>query len=319
MVRETPAEDDQDDLEIVDAHQHFWDLERNDIPWLRDEPQIPFRYGDYDLIRRSYLPADYRRDAVNQRIVQSVYVETEWHPSAPLDETRWAHEVSAATSLPNAVVAQARLERADVQAVLEGHAAFPLTRGIRQKPRAAGSPGEAKRNRPGSMDDEQWRRGYAILERHRFSFDLQVPWWHLDEAHDLAVDFPGTTIVLNHTGLPADRSREGLAGWRTALEHLARAENVALKISGLGQPGRPWTVRDNGPVIRDALSIFGTGRCMFASNYPIDRLCAGFDTIWQGFKTVTSDLGPHTRGMLFAGNARRIYRIGAQPPSVWSA
>ena len=68
------------DLPVVDAHQHFWDLERNYLPWLCDEPPIPFRYGDYSALRRNYLPADYLRDAAGHDVVKTVYVETEWDP-----------------------------------------------------------------------------------------------------------------------------------------------------------------------------------------------------------------------------------------------
>src|SRR3954452_18388403 len=63
---------------IVDAHQHFWQPDRNPHPWLRPGVQIPFRYGNYDAIKRRYLPDDYRRDAGRYRIVQTVYVETGW-------------------------------------------------------------------------------------------------------------------------------------------------------------------------------------------------------------------------------------------------
>ena len=75
---------------IVDAHQHFWDPTVNDHPWLRPEVLIPFRYGDYSAIKRRYLPDDYRRDSAGHDIVQTVYVETEWNPSDPVGEVRYA-------------------------------------------------------------------------------------------------------------------------------------------------------------------------------------------------------------------------------------
>jgi predicted TIM-barrel fold metal-dependent hydrolase len=148
-----------------------------------------------------------------------------------------------------------------------------------------------------------------MLERHGLSFDLQTPWWHLDAAADLAKDFPATQIIINHTGLPADRSPEALAAWRHALERAAAQPNVALKISGLGLPGRPWTVATNGPVIRDALAIFGLDRTMFASNFPVDSLVGDFDTIFSGFLAATASLPGSDRDRLFHDNARRIYRL----------
>ena len=77
--------------------------------------------------------------------------------------------------------------------------------GIRYKPAAAARAQEAIRGAAGSMDDPAFRAGYARLAAHGLSFDLQTPWWHLDAAAELARDFPDTTIILNHTGLPADR------------------------------------------------------------------------------------------------------------------
>lgn len=115
------------------------------------------------------------------------------------------------------------------------------------------------------MDDPDWRDGYAQIEGHGLSFDLQAPWWHLEQAFDLATDFPQTSLILNHTGLPSDRSAEGLRAWRQALEKLARAPNTALKISGLGQRGVRWTAGDNVPLMQEAIAVFGVDRCMFAA------------------------------------------------------
>jgi predicted TIM-barrel fold metal-dependent hydrolase len=297
------------ELAIIDAHQHFWDLERNYLPWLKDEPPIPFRYGDYSALKRTYLPADYLQDAAGHKVEKTVYVETEWDPKDPLGETRWVQSLIAATGFPHGIVAQAWLDRADVADVLTAQAAMPRVKGIRQKPKAAARPEDAVRGLAGSMDDPAWRAGFAHLEPLGLSFDLQTPWWHLDAARDLARDFPKTRIILNHTGLPADRSAEGLAAWRRAMSALADALNVALKISGLGQPGRPWTVEANGPIVLDAIRIFGVGRCMFASNFPVDGLCASFDQIFKGFAAITRDLAAADRHRLFRDNAAKIYRL----------
>ena len=116
--------------------------------------------------------------------------------------------------------------------LLASHAAVPIVRGVRHKPAAAAKPADARRGAPGSMDDPRWREGYALLARHGLSYDVQTPWWHLDAAVDLARDFPTTQIIVNHTGLPADRSPEALAAWRRALERAAAQPNIALKISG---------------------------------------------------------------------------------------
>jgi len=159
------------------------------------------------------------------------------------------------------------------------------------------------------MDDPKWRAGYALLDRYRFSFDLQTSYWHLAEAAELARDFPGISILINHTGLPVDRTAEGLSGWRATLELVAAEPNTALKISGLGVEGQPWSLAANAPVIRDAIRIFGSDRCCFASNYPVDRLVASFDAIFGGFKAAVAELPAEDQRKLFHDTAIRLYRI----------
>ena len=296
-------------LPIADAHHHIWDLALKAHPWLSDESKLPFRYGDISAIRKTYLPADYRSDSRRFNVVKTVYVEAEWDSSDPIGESRWVHAMAARHGLPNAMVAQARLDRDDAAEVLEQQAAFPLIKSVRHKPKSATRRSDARRGDSGSMDCPQWRKGFALLANHGLHFDLQTPWWHFDAASELARDFPGTTIIVNHTGLPADRSPEGVAGWRSAMELLAAQANVMLKISGLGVPGCRWTKELQGPVVGDAIRIFGVERAMFASNFPVDSLVATFDEIYESFLAITRDIPDAVRGKLFHDNAARIYGL----------
>ncbi|MGL4323063.1 MAG: amidohydrolase family protein [Beijerinckiaceae bacterium] len=292
---------------IVDAHHHLWDPVRNYHPWLRDEPMIPFRYGDYSAIRRPYLTADYRSDAAPWVIDASVYVETEWDPADADGEMRFVSDLRRATGLPTVAVAQAWLDQPDCASVLEQHAARGFVRSVRHKPRANPHPQQGS---PGGLTDTAFRDGVRTLQPLGLRFDLQTPWWHLGEARQLADDFPSTQIILNHAGLPADRSPEGIAGWHEAMQILAGAPNVAVKISGLGQKGLPWTAAANRAIVLAVIDLFGVERCMFASNFPVDSLCASFATIFGGFESIVGDFGEAEKDALFAANARRIYAIG---------
>lgn len=298
-----------DDLPIIDAHQHFWDLSRNYYPWLCDVEPIPFRYGDYSALRRSYLPPDYCADTAGHRIVGTVHIEAEWDRASPVEETRWLEAVASRYGLPSGIVVHAALDQEGAAETIARQAESPLARGVRHKPHAAASPADAQRGHVGSMDDPRWRRGYEILERYGFSFDLQTPWWHLDAAADLARDFPKTQILINHTGLPADRSPEGLAGWRRAMETVARNPNVAVKISGLGQLGQPWMSESNGPIIRETVNLFGPERCLFASNFPVDSLVASYDTIVRVMRAALSGRSLEEQELIFSANAIRLYRL----------
>jgi predicted TIM-barrel fold metal-dependent hydrolase len=282
---------------IADAHQHFWDPRVNYHPWLCDEPPIAFRYGDYSSLRRPYLPADYFADARGHDVAKTLYVETEWSPRDPLGETAWVERLRRETGFPTAMVAQAWLDREDAAEVLERQSAFAFVRGIRHKPRR------------GAMRDPRWRAGYALLERLGLRFDLQAPWSELADAVALCRAFPRTQLVLNHTGLPADRSADGIAGWKRALRALAGSAHAAIKISGIGVPGRRWTADLNREVVLSAIEIFGVERAMFASNFPVDGLCAAFGEIYSGFRAIVRDFTPVEQRMLFHDNAVRIYAM----------
>src|SRR2546421_692092 len=298
-----------DNFPIVDPHQHFWNLSRNYYPWLCDPKPVHFRYRDYSALKRNYLPPDYLRDAAGLNIVKTVHEDALWEPSDLAGESRWLETVAAEYGYPHACIGSGPFTRNDIEQVLAGHAKSKLTRGVRNFPVAAARPSEGKRGEAGSMDDPKWRRGYALLEKHGFSFDVQTPWWHLDALAELARDFPNTQIVIVHTALPVDRSEEGLAGWRAALQTAAAQPNVAIKISGLGRPGLPWTLTANGPIIRDTIDIFGPERCMFASNFPVDGLTGSFPVIYGGFPPALSNPPVAERPIVFHDNAMRIYRL----------
>jgi predicted TIM-barrel fold metal-dependent hydrolase len=291
---------------VVDAHHHVWDTRLGTYPWLCDDPPIRFRYGDYAAIRRPYLPAEYSANAAPFTVNASVYVEAEWRHDDPAGEMDYIADLRSRHGLPSVAVAQAWLDRSDCPAVLERHAARSFVRSVRHKPRANPAPGGA----PGGMADGQWRAGFARLAGLGLRFDLQTPWWHLGEARALADAFPSTRIILNHAGLPSDRTAEGVAGWRAAMGVLAGAPNVMVKISGIGQPGIAWTAGVNREVVLTTIDLFGIDRCMFASNFPVDSLCGTFPQIFGGFQDIVADFPQHDQDALFAENARRIYAIG---------
>lgn len=292
---------------IIDAHHHFWDPQLNDHPWLSPQANIAFRYGDYSAIKRRYMPEEYFADARDHNIVQTVYVETEWNPQDPIGETRFVEALAARYGVPNAIVAQAWLDHPDALAVLREQASFSAVRSVRHKPGGPDTPQQVGSCRT-LMSDEHWRRGFAALQGLGLHFDLQTPWWNLPEAQLLARDFPDTTLILNHAGLPNDRSEQGLNAWHAAMAQLAQWPNVQVKISGLGQRGKPWRAQDNAWIVNQVIDLFGSQRVMFASNFPVDSLCGSFDDIYSGFKHMVADRPLADQERLFYSNAQRIYR-----------
>jgi predicted TIM-barrel fold metal-dependent hydrolase len=298
----------QYDGPIVDAHHHFWEPSLGRIPWLRPDARIPFRYGDYGPIKRDYLPPDLLADAGPLPVVSTVTMETEWELADPLGEIDHIEGVQRRYGLPDAAVAHAVLADPNVEDVLERLADRPIVRGVRNKPGQAPAP-QRTTAEPTLMTDDQWRRGYARLAAHGLDFELQTAWWHLDEAVQLGRDFPDTPITINHTGLPADRSRQGVEAWAAALARIAALPHVWLKISGIGLPGVPWTVRANCEIVERAAEIFGQDRIMFASNFPVDGLTGSYQDIMGGFLEIASSWSIDEQRKAFAENAVRRYRL----------
>ena len=297
-----------DDLRIVDAHHHLWDLGGPlRYPWLTSGEHAYL--GDYSALRRSYLPEEYRRDTALHRVVATVHVEAECDRAQQVAETRWLTELNARYGMPNAIVAHAWVDTPEAEEILAEHCRSPLVRGIRTKPVTAPNPGESVRGQKRSLQDPKWVEGLGLLEKYGLSWDLRVPWWHLEEAAEVARHYPGMTIILNHTGYPWHRTPEALAVWRRGMRALADCPNLSCKISALCVKGEPWTLEANRPIILETIDMFGADRCMFASNFPVDSLKGSWDYIYSRFKKAVAHLPRADQEKLFADNAIRIYRI----------
>jgi predicted TIM-barrel fold metal-dependent hydrolase len=300
---------EQNKIRIVDAHHHLWDLKGPvTYSWLIKPRQD--MVGDYSKIQTNFLPADYLRESRSYDVVATVHIEAEAdHATEQLRETQWLTQVNADNGFPNVLVAHAWVDTPDAEEVIKKQSGNRLVRGIRSKPVTSAAPNECVRGQPRSMQDERWLRGLALIEKHQLSWDLRIPWWHLKEAAEVVKQYPNLTVILNHTGCPWDRSVEGLAGWRQGMEALASNPNVACKISGFFFPRGAWKSETLTPIIRDAISIFGVERCMFASNFPVDGLKGSWDHLYSCFKAAVADLPLAERRKLFSENALRFYGI----------
>ncbi|WP_144721568.1 amidohydrolase family protein [Agrococcus jejuensis] len=294
--------------DLVDAHHHFWEPGDGRQPWLRPGVRIPFRYGDYDAIKRDYLPDDLRRDAASagMRLVGCVTMETEWDDDDPLGEIDHIESVRQRFGLPSAAIGRVQLQRADAAATLEAMAQRSIVRGIRHKPGQTASPSDAGTT---LLSDAGWRAGYARLATLGLDFELQTAWWHLDEAMDLVRAHPDTRLTINHTALPADRSRAAIDDWAAAIGRIAALEQVWMKVSGIGVPGAAWTVDANREIVLRAIDAFGPDRILFASNFPVDSLAGSYADILGGFAEIVAEHAPHEQRAMFVDNAVRRYRL----------
>jgi predicted TIM-barrel fold metal-dependent hydrolase len=301
-------------MQVVDPHVHFWDLDTHHYPWLAN-PGVSF-VGDARALRFNYLPADLLREAGAIDVLQVVHVEANHDPADPVEETRWlqgladtAADTGSARSFPDAIVAAADLSAPNAQAVLEGHAAFSRTRGIRQILNVHADPLYDYVCRH-YLRDAAWRANFALLARYGLSFDLQLYPAQMEEAAALARSHPDIALIVNHAGMFVDRnSVEGFRAWRDGLRALAACPNVTVKISGLAMFDHRWTVESLRPYVLETIDAFGAERSMFASNFPVDRQFGSYADLWHAYAQIVSGASPAEREALFLGNARRVYHL----------
>lgn len=299
-------------IDVIDAHHHLCTLSTASYPWL--EGPAPARYHGNDLpLRRDYLLEDYVADAagleaLGMRLVGSVHVEN--GAADPLWESRWLHGIITSADLPSAQVAKVDLAAPDAGQAIARHATLTSVRGVRDILNWHADPFYRHRDRADLLTDDAWLRGFGALAAHGLSFDLQVFADQLADAASLAARFGDTSIVLDHAGMPIDRSPAGLHRWRAQLSVLAAEPNTTVKISALGTLDHDWTTDTIRRIVRETIDVFGPQRCMFASNFPVDGLYSSFTALFAAFDEITSDLDDAERAALFAGTAARIYRIG---------
>jgi predicted TIM-barrel fold metal-dependent hydrolase len=291
---------------VIDPHHHLWDLSLYNYPWLAPRPQ-PDRLAS---IRRTYLLDDYLADTRSQDLVKSVHIQAEIEPSRAVDETVWLQGIADRHGFPHGIVAWAPLHEGDAaEPVLEAHARHPNVRGIRQLLNWHPDPTKSQCARADYLTDPRWQAGYALLAKYGMSFDLQVYPIQMHDAAALASQFSNTPIIVNHTGLPRDRDPASLDQWRRGMRTLAERPHVSAKISGLGVTDPDWTVDSLRPFVLETIEIFGVDRCMFASNFPVDKAYSSFDVLYDAFRSITRNFSAAEQHALFHASAERLYRL----------
>jgi predicted TIM-barrel fold metal-dependent hydrolase len=293
-------------IPIVDGHFHLWTLEDLEYPWLA--PGAPPRpFGDHGPIKKTYGPAEYRSDWNDLSVVASVHVQA--NCADPRGETRWLVSCAERTGIPAAIVAYADLTAEDVEQKLEELAGEPLVRGVRMMLNWHADPARRAAEPFDLMQDESFRRGFSLLHRHGLSFDLGCLPSQLGMACELADANPGTAILLNHLGWPLLADEDGEATWRKGMIELARRPNVFLKVSGLWPIDRHWNPGALRGFVCDAIGWFGFERCLYGSNFPIEKLMTSMPQQIQALVEILNDAAPADLEALFSGTARRAYRL----------
>jgi L-fuconolactonase len=322
----TAEEPIEPDLPIIDPHHHLWDRPGN-----------------------RYMLDELAADVGGQNVRQTVFVEctSMYRADGPeefrvVGETEFVQGVAAQSASGRygelracaGIVGSADLRLGDrVAPVLEAQiaAARNRFRGIRHRA-AWAEPGVLPQQPPGAqahvLMDAGFRRGFSYLRVYGLTFEAWLYHPQIGELTDLARAFPDTTIIFNHLGGPigvgpyAGKRGEVFAEWKPALAELARCQNVVAKVGGIQMVvnGLGWHERERPPTSDDLLEAnrdwylytieqFGPERCMFESNFPVDRLSCSYTALWNQFKKLTQAFSPDERTAMFHDTAMRVYRL----------
>ena len=219
-----------------------------------------------------------------------------------------------------------------ISPVLEAHIAAGRNRfrGVRQSAAWDSSSDIVSYMNPpkGLLLNRKFREGFACLQKYNLSFDAWIYHTQLSELIDLAKAFPEIPIVLDHVGGPlgigpyARKRDEIFQEWKRGITELASCPNVVLKLGGLGIPlcGFGWHKLPIPPSsIRLAYAMmpyynlciekFGVDRCMFESNFPVDKVSYSYTIIWNAFKRISEHFSQQERAALFYNTAVQVYRL----------
>jgi predicted TIM-barrel fold metal-dependent hydrolase len=293
-------------IPTIDGHHHIWRLQ--DLSWLSG-PQVPRIFGPYQPICRDYTIEEFRADIAACNVVKSIYVQTNWPAGQSLDEARWVQSVADATGWPHANVAHADLADPDVGALLKQLASLPATRGIRQQLHWHRNPQYSFAPRPDVMNDSDWQRGLKLATDLGLLFELQVFTGQMADSARLARAFPDTTFVLEHAGMLEDTSPDGWQKWREGMAALADCGNVSVKLSGLGTFDHAYRLETVAPIIAETVAMFGSDRCLFGSNFPIEKLWTDYATLYATFRKSIETLSEAAQHDVLYNTAARLYRL----------
>jgi len=314
-------------LAIVDPHHHLWD--KSDHRYFLDDLLADLNTG-HNIVATMFMEcgAMYRSDGPEDERC--------------LGETEFANGVAALSAsgiYGNAEICAGLVGGADLRAgdavtpILERHMAIADGRfkGVRQvsawhdDPAARGSLASPP---VGILADAGFREGIRALTRLDLSFDAYMYHTQLGEMVDLARALPDTNMILNHVGGvigigPYKNKRdEEFAKWRSDMQNIASLDNVSVKLGGLGMrvfgfgfgdwpapPSSDDLAQAWAPYIETCIELFGPERCMFESNFPVDKGACSYPVIWNAFKRIASGASPDDKKHLFSDSARRVYRL----------
>lgn len=286
---------------FIDTHVHFWDHSVEGLRWPWLEAGFTHRdvVGTDALDAPRYTTPEFLAESRGAGVGGLIHVQAVDGVDDLALETRWLQHLADDTGLPDAIVASCTVGDPDAVDLLERHAVAGRFAGVRDI--------RAARH----LDADQAAPALSWLAERNLVFEARRHHEQFDVLDRIAERWPTLTVVLSHACLPSDRGAPSLAAWTSASQRLAtRHSNIVCKISAVAGASDPqWTVGSIRPWIRACIDTFGPERCMFGTNWPIDRLHGSYTDVVAAYREIVDDLATRDRSAVLSGTARRVYGL----------
>lgn len=276
-------------MEIVDSHQHFWQVGKFDYPWMS---------SDVEVLYRDYLPATLKPIIARNGVARTVLVQA----SNSLAETHWLLDLAARNQFIGGVVGWVDLMNPEVDRTLVELTGNHWFKGVRHLVE--------------SESNDDWLvqssvlKGLQTLAAHHVPYDMLVQTHHLRRVRAVAERCPELSIVIDHMAKPPIESG-AISEWAKELKSVAAFPDVCCKLSGLVTEANhsSWKVADLRPFVDCALELFGPDRLLFGSDYPVCLLASSYERVLGSFQELLKELNDEQHERIFSNNAREFYRL----------
>ena len=296
----------ENNLPIVDTHQHLWDLSKFQPPWLKGAPKV---------ITSSHDTGDYRQATKGLNVVKAVYMEIDVAPEQQVEEAKYVIEISASADHPTvAGVISGRPNSEQFASYIQQFKSSPYIKGVRQVLQVDSTP-------QGFCLQPQFVKSVQLLGELGMSFDLCMRPMELSDGAKLARQCPGTRFIVDHCGnadpkaFMPESARDAepwhdVTTWKNDMATLAGCDNVVCKISGIvARAPKDWKADQLAPIIDYCLDRFGPNRVMFGSDWPVCKLGASYRDWVDGLKTVIGNRPIADQRKLLHDNAVEFYGL----------
>lgn len=276
-------------MQIVDAHNHFWQYDPQEYAWISAEMAI---------LRKDYLPGQLKAEMDRHGVQATVAVQAR----QSLEENHFLLDLAGKHSFIKGVVGWLDLQKEEVKEDLQAFSAYPAFKGLRHMIQ--------------SEEDDQFMlrpdfmRGIALLKDFDLTYDILIAEKQLPVTIQFVEAFPGQKFVLDHVAKPSIQAGR-LEPWATHIRNLARHKNLYCKLSGLVTEAdhEHWKEADIKPYLEVVFEAFGPQRLMFGSDWPVCLLAADYSRVLRLIQDYIGQLNSLEQEMVMGLNARNFYKL----------